>query len=44
MLYLNDIQALLTTKSLPEIVHSLAWMPEYMQNYILQFLNSPDLV
>jgi len=44
LLYLNDIQALLTTKSLPEIVHSLAWMPEYMQNYILQFLNSPDLV
>ncbi|MFZ2150732.1 MAG: AI-2E family transporter [Candidatus Absconditicoccaceae bacterium] len=41
---INDIQILLTTKSLPEIVNSLTWIPNYMQDNILNYLNNQDLV
>jgi predicted PurR-regulated permease PerM len=42
--HINDIQVLLTTKSLPEIVQSLTWIPHYMQDNILQYVNNQDLV
>jgi predicted PurR-regulated permease PerM len=41
---INNIQILLTTKSLPEIVQSLAWIPSYMQDNILNYVNNQDLV
>lgn len=41
---INDIQILLTTKSLPEIVQSLTWIPSYMQDNILAYVNNQDLV
>ena len=41
---INDIQILLTTKSLPEIINSLTWIPSYMQDNILDYVNNQDLV
>lgn len=42
--HINNIQVLLTTKSLPEIVQSLTWIPSYMQDNILNYVNNQDLV
>lgn len=41
---INDIQVLLTTKSLPEIVQSLTWIPHYMQENLLNYVSNQDLV
>ncbi len=44
MNYISNIQNLLMTKSLPEIIESLKWIPSYLQEDILVFINDNNLV
>ncbi|MCF7835468.1 AI-2E family transporter [Candidatus Gracilibacteria bacterium] len=42
--HVNDIQTLLQTKPLSEVVMSLSWIPGYAKDSIINFLSNPDLV